>query len=57
MICCHKVGGQGYWLRSGYRSWGQVGGGLGPGRGSRSGKGSRFGGQGRGQGQRSRSGS
>ena len=53
MIGGHKVGGQGRWLRSGYRSWGQVGGGVmvwGPGRGSRSGEGSRFGGQGRGQG-------
>ena len=28
MIGCHKVGGQGRWSRSGYRSWGQVGGGV-----------------------------
>ena len=51
MIGGHKVG-QGRWSRSGYRSWGQVGGGVkvgGSGRGSRSGgsrsgEGSRFGG-------------
>ena len=39
MIGGHKVG-QGRWSRSGYRSWGQVGGGVkvgGTGRGSRSG--------------------
>ena len=28
MIGGHKVGGQGRWSRSGYRSWGQVGGGV-----------------------------
>ena len=28
MIGCHKVRGQGRWSRSGYRSWGQVGGGV-----------------------------
>ena len=43
MIGGHKVGGQGRWSRSGYRSWGQVG------------KGSRFGvqvgGKGHGSGQ------
>ena len=52
-----KVGGQGQGIGHGVKS-GEV---WGPGRGSRSGKGSRFGGQGRGQcrghGQRSRSGS
>ena len=57
MIGGHKVG-QGRWSRSGYRSWGQVGGGVkvdGSGRGSRSGghglgRGQGLEGQGRGQG-------
>ena len=35
MIGSHKVGGQGRWSRSGYRSWGQVGEVWGPGEGSR----------------------
>ena len=63
MIGGHKVGGQGRWSRSGYRSWGQVGRGLGSRSGVKvmvkiggQGQESRFC-QGRGQGQGSRSGS
>ena len=53
MIGGHKVGGQGRWSRSRYRSWGQVGGGVkvwGPGRGVKVWGGVNVWGQGRGQG-------